>query len=825
MIATTIAQFAFATLLPAIACTLLTLLRHRSSLSRLSENSWQVIVGIVFGLIAIYGTEAGIPVEGAMMNVRDAAPLAAGLLFGGPAGIIAGVIGGVERWLAVMWGVGQFTQMACSIATAFAGVYAALLRKYFFERHIPNLSFSFATGVVAEVLHLMLVIVTNPGNLSRAIEIAQACALPMISCVGIATMLCSLTVSLVKRQPLITPGSERNVVRILHTRMLIAVVAAFLITMGFTTLLQTNLSKSQASELLQLNIEDVEHDIADASDENLLELTHLAAAAMPSAAKASSKECERLAAELDVSEINVVDANGIIIASSNPTFLGFDMASGEQSAAFLALLPNGAETQLVQSYQPIAYDANTSMKYAGEAVQGGFVQVGYDAKNFLDDLSTQVEAAVRNRHVGQAGALVVIDEMGNSVSTHNDDDRRAASNLADSASDVNPGQLFTTTFADEACYAAYGEVEGYRIIALQPVSEANESRDVSILIMAFMEVLVFAALFLVIYAVMKIVFVRGIRTMNRQLGRIADGDLSEVIDVRTASEFSSLSNNINQTVADLKESLALVQADLKMAASIQANTLPDITTALAARAEFDLYASMQPAKEVGGDFYDFFLVDDDHLALVVADVSGKGVPAALFMMLSKAVIKMEALSGLDPASVLACANADLSEKNDDDMFTTAWLGVLEISTGKLVYADAGHEKLAVFRDGAWELPKKPNGAVALASFSQEDYEELPEKYRFRNHTITLQPGDAVLQYTDGVTEATDANDELFGEKRLLDALHNAPSANPRELLPLVHESIASFVGNAPQFDDVTMLGLLYEGAKRNQCENDNNEME
>jgi serine phosphatase RsbU (regulator of sigma subunit) len=227
--------------------------------------------------------------------------------------------------------------------------------------------------------------------------------------------------------------------------------------------------------------------------------------------------------------------------------------------------------------------------------------------------------------------------------------------------------------------------------------------------------------------------------------------------------------------------------------------------------EYELFASMEPAKEVGGDFFDFFMVDDDHLALVVADVSGKGVPAALFMMRSKTVIKMEALAGCAPDQVLLRANADLSEKNDDDMFTTAWFGLLEISTGTLTYADAGHEKLALCREGVWELPPKPNGAVALATFDQEDYEGLPERYHFRNHTVVLRPGDTLLQYTDGVTEAADAREELFGEERFLDALAAAPSTAPETLLPFVRERIADFVQDAPQFDDITMLGLRYLG--------------
>ena len=818
-----IAQFAFATLLPAVACALLTLLRRHPRVAAIPDRAWQVIVGVVFGLIAIFGTEAGIPVNGAMMNVRDAAPLAAGLLFGGPAGIIAGLIGGVERWMAVMWGVGAFTQVACSLGTIFAGVYAALLRKFLFERHIPNLAFAFASGVVAEVMHLTLVFITHPGEIERAFQVAHACALPMITCVGLATMLCSLVMSLLAHQPLVTPAGERNVARILHTRMLTAVVVAFVATVGFTAILQTNLSHAETDKLLRLNIDDVERDIVDASDANLLSLAHRAAASLPSAQSATNEQCERIAAELDVAEVNVIDARGVIIASTISDFIGFDMASGEQSAEFLVLLPGGPEEQLVQSYQPIAYDASTSRKYAGVRTSDGFVQVGYDADNFLDDLSEQVEASVKNRHVGRTGVLVVIDEMGDIVSTHGGSTGQMTDRLSTDAASAGADTMFATEFSGQRCYAIFQEVEGYRIIALLPMEEADFSRDASVLITAFMEVLVFAALFLVIYAVIKRVVVRGVREMNRQLGQITDGDLSVVLDVRTASEFSSLSDDINQTVGVLKESLSLVQSDLNMAASIQANTLPDITSAIAAHEEFDLFAAMEPAREVGGDFYDFFMVDDDHLALVVADVSGKGVPAALFMMQSKAVIKMEALSGLEPASVLERANADLSEKNDDNMFTTAWIGVLEISTGKLTYADAGHEKPAFFRNGTWELPKKPNGAVALAVFSGEDYEELTEKYHFRNHTVQLNPGDAVLQYTDGVTEATDAQDELFGEKRLVEALNRASSAQPDELLLCIHEEISAFVGDAPQFDDITMLSLRYKGTARNQSTNTDDE--
>ena len=805
-----IAQFAFATLLPVAASMLLTQLR-RTGAKRMPKMGWQVLVGIVFGLIAIYGTEAGIPLDGAMMNVRDAAPLAAGLFFGGPAGIIAGAIGGVERWFSVMWGVGAFTQVACSLGTIFTGLYAALLRKYLFDARIPSWPMAFATGVVAEVMHLLLAFITNLDQTSKAFEIVQACALPMVLCVALSTALSALALALLRKQPIIAPREQRGVAQIVQGRLLIGILAAFLITIGFTAVLQTSLSRSDAESLLRLNINDVEQDIVEASDENLIKLTRTAAWELPLVSDATNEKCTELADTLDVAEVNVIDRNGIIVASNVPDFLGFDMASGEQSAEFLALLPRGERSDLVQSYRPIAYDANTWRKYAGVRVIGGFVQVGYDGQNFLDDLSTQVELSVKNRHVGQKGTLVVVDENDTIISNKDSTDDHVDAQLAADVSTAESNTLFETEFGDEECYACYDEVEGYRVIALLPTSEANLSRDMSVLIMSFMEVLVFAALFLIIYFVIKRVVVRSIWQVNGRLGQITDGDLDVEVDVRESAEFSSLSDDINQTVGALKDSIAVVRADLAMAADIQANSLPDITPAIAQRTEFELFASMEPAKEVGGDFYDFFLIDDNHLGMVVADVSGKGVPAALFMMQSKTVIKMEALAGSALDKVLLRANADLSENNDDDMFTTAWLGVLDIHAGALTFADAGHEKLALYRNGAWELPPKPNGAVALAAFAQEDYEELPDKYRFRTHTIMLQPGDALFQYTDGVTEATNADNELFGEERLLSALNDAPSAHPEEILPFVRARIAEFVQDADQFDDITMLGLIYKG--------------
>ena len=263
-------------------------------------------------------------------------------------------------------------------------------------------------------------------------------------------------------------------------------------------------------------------------------------------------------------------------------------------------------------------------------------------------------------------------------------------------------------------------------------------------------------------------------------------------------------------VTDRTKTLAATATELNMAADIQIHLLPNTFPAYPERSEFDIYATMDPAKEVGGDFYDFFMVDDDHLAMVVADVSGKGVPAALFSMIAKTMLKTSTQATPSPERVLSEVNSALGENNDDGMFVTVWLGVLEISTGRLTYADAGHERLALYQNGEWKLLPKACG-TPLALLPPDILALSGEEYRFRNQTIQLQPGDVIFQYTDGVTEATDAHNTLFGEERLAQALNSTTSARPEELLPQVRKQIDAFVKEAPQFDDITMLALRYNG--------------
>ena len=308
--------------------------------------------------------------------------------------------------------------------------------------------------------------------------------------------------------------------------------------------------------------------------------------------------------------------------------------------------------------------------------------------------------------------------------------------------------------------------------------------------------------------------VRPLNTITTRVSELSGDNLEfKMEDVyRTGDEvellaesFATLSHKTVEYMGEIVQVTAekeRIGTELALATDIQAAMLPHIFPAFPNRDEFDIYASMNPAKEVGGDFYDYFLIDDDHLGLVIADVSGKGVPAALFMMASKIILQSVAMLGNSPAEILTKTNEALCSNNEAEMFVTVWMGILELSTGRLTAANAGHEYPALkLPNGQFELYKDKHGFVIG---------NMPE-YRYKEYELTLEPGAKIFVYTDGVPEATNAQKELFGTQRMIDALNEQPEITPQEILQNVRTSVNNFVEDAEQFDDLTMLCLEYKG--------------
>ena len=334
--------------------------------------------------------------------------------------------------------------------------------------------------------------------------------------------------------------------------------------------------------------------------------------------------------------------------------------------------------------------------------------------------------------------------------------------------------------------------------------------------------MVFAVLYQILLSLLCLLLIwffvlRPLRKVQKNIRQYKETKESEPVrqslsKIKSRNEIGQLAEDVTDLTAEMDDYLNKIASitaekerigvELSLASRIQASTLPNVFPPFPERSEFDIYASMTPAKEVGGDFYDFFLIDDDHLALLIADVSGTGIPAALFMMVSMIMFQNMALPGITPSQLLKTVNDKLCSNNPEEMFVSVWLGILEISTGKLTAANAGHEYPVIKRPGReFELLKDRHGFVigGMEGMIYTDYE------------VDLEPGSKVFLYTDGLPEATDADGGMFGLERMVEALNRTPDTNPEETLKNMTGAVNDFVKDAEQFDDLTMMCMSYDG--------------
>lgn len=334
-------------------------------------------------------------------------------------------------------------------------------------------------------------------------------------------------------------------------------------------------------------------------------------------------------------------------------------------------------------------------------------------------------------------------------------------------------------------------------------------------------ILVIAIVFLMAGRVVKTRIIVPVRKISETAENYAkdksDGQIDDFyfsrLKLGTGDELEELSlvlAGMEQDISDAEQKFLRAAAEkqristeLSIANDIQRNMLPNLFPPFPERTEFEIYASMDPAKEVGGDFFDFMMVDDSHLGLVMADVSGKGIPAALFMMSSMIIIENYAKLGYSPKQVLSLSNDTICGMHLADMFVTVWFGILDLKTGVVTAANAGHEYPAIRRPGAdYVLMKDKHGFVVGGI----------EGIRYHEYTFTMEPGSALFLYTDGVPEASDCGNELYGTERMLGVLNRGKDLPPKELLAFVRADIDGFVRDAAQFDDLTMMCVEYRGA-------------
>lgn len=794
------------------------LAENRTKFKELSFMKKQVIIGIVFGGLSCFASSFGFEVNGTVANVRDAAPLSAGLIFGAPAGIISGIIGGLYRFFSVYWGGGEETRIACTIATVLAGLMAAALRRFMFDNKKPTWSYAIVITIFCEVVHMLLIFITNMKNSVRAFELVKSFFLPMIVGNVIAVGCALIVVALLSKESFRRKKQNEQIAETFQKWLLACILVAFLGTSLFTYTLQNGMAQIDTREVFTSAINDVETDVRQKSDaylSSILKNVRKEYENNPKYKQNLTDDLILLAQEFEIDEINIVHSDGIIVGSTEVDFIGYNMNVTDQSKEFVDKLKT--QQDFVQAYGPRGKDENVWRKYAAvNLTDGGFIQVGYGADRFHKMLNEFVIDVTKNRHVGTNGFVAVCDDKLNLVIDDVKYSRKPITTIGiQPQEEMEKRKTATKLYKDDIVDAetqqsakyiyVFKFVEGYCIIAAMPESEAMFMRDASLYTSIFMQVLVFATLFVFIYILIKKVIINNLKKINNSLAQITDGNLNVMVDVRSNKEFASLSDDINSTVSTLKryiaEAAARIDKELEYAKQIQLSALP---TNFPDNDDYGIYAQMIAAKEVGGDFYDFYKLGDDKIAFLVADVSGKGIPAAMFMMTAKTIIKDLAESGMSVNDIFTRANKKLCENNESGMFVTAWMGILDIKTGVLQFANAGHNPpLIKHADGSFEYLKTRAGFV-LAGM---------DGVRYRAGEITLGSGDRLFLYTDGVTEATNLDNQLYGENRLIEFMNNNCMMEASQLLPSLKLSIDQFVGEAPQFDDITMLIFDYKSKK------------
>ena len=668
-------------------------------------------------------------------------------------------------------------------------------------------------ALVLEVFHMLMIFITNMDKAYDAFLFVKQCTLPMIIANSISVGLSLIIIAIVSKEKIFRIGRDKGIAQTFQRWLLLCIILAYAVTSIFTYNLQTGIAETQVEENFTTSMTDVVKDVKSKSDSAILNVAKKVKQEYVNGVDLSTLLSgeDVIGDKYEICEINIVGNDGIIKKSTDKANEGFNFneTDDEQPKEFLVLL--GETEQLVQDFTENAL--GELRKYAGLKTEDGFIQVAYNQAQFRKTIDSFIIDVTKNRHVGATGFIAVCDENLKIVSETDVKGEHISvlgiipsKNMQDGKTEE---KIFETEILNPYNNKSQGDYiyvytfkEGYCIIAAMPTEEVTIMRDVSIMLSSFMQVLIFAALFLLLYLLIKKIIINNLRVINSKLAQISGGNLDVKVDVRANEEFASLSDDINSTVATLKryiaEAAARIDKELEYAKQIQLSALP---TNFPNGEDYNIFAQMIAAKEVGGDFYDFYKLNDNTVAFLVADVSGKGIPAAMFMMTAKTIIKDLAESGMSVNDIFTKANQKLCENNESGMFVTAWMGILDVNSGKLTFANAGHNPPLLKRaDGSFEYLKTRAGFV-LAGM---------EGVRYRVNEITLNAGDRIFLYTDGVTEATNENNELYGEDRLVSFMNKSLELDQTKLLPKLKKDIDKFVGKAPQFDDITMLMFDYK---------------
>ena len=635
--------------------------------------------------------------------------------------------------------------------------------------------------------------------------------------------------------------------KIFQNWLFLVVSLAFLGLLTLNYYIQTKASYEAADNLIELRIDDVikqlsitvenHRSLKKASKMLILEKVSTAAYILSKepAAVTNAALLREVRQALGCAEVHVTDKRGVIINSAvdpmvgDPRgFVGYHMAAHAQSEPFMKCLTD-PKLQICQDPVPRGAD-HKLFQYAGSALLdgSGIVQIGEEGQNFKETLlSTAIARLSHSLRIGLSGQILICDNRNKILGAARADyEGRTLESLGFSEQNINDirageGELEETIegikingyhakiqFYDDDWSNEAIKTNHYNLIGFIPYDEMNHDRNSMLLMLVLSGLVILLVVYIAVSFIVKKVVIDDILSINRQLKKITEGNLETRVNERNNPEFCQLSDGINAMVDALQAAIAAEKSrldrELEFARSVQAAALPQMVS----DPRFDLFAYMDTAKEVGGDFYDFFRIGDDYFAFLIADVSGKGIPAALFMMTAKAQIKSGILNNPNTPlnEIIKEVNDAVCEGNDACMFVTVFVAILNLKTGELIYVNAGHNAPIIRREnGECDWLPVESGFV-IGGIDGVD---------FKRQTIQFNPGDSILLYTDGVTEAMNPQNQLYGDERLIN-LMNGPVmrfAPPECVLDEIRSDVALYVDGAPQSDDITMVYLSFRGTK------------
>lgn len=573
--------------------------------------------------------------------------------------------------------------------------------------------------------------------------------------------------------------------------LFLLVVLAFLATFAASWHLHSYLAELSAVDMLESTLNGVSRKIS-ITEKNLKAVTHLSDSAALAKTHAfalliasdpsilhDTDKLDAVRKKLDVDELHVSDEKGVLQWSvsfnKSLNYRGYDMNSQAQSAAFMPALTD-KKFELVQA-PLISGSFKILFQYVGVARidKPGIVQIGYRPERIIEAQHlADIKQIEEDTRIGANGSLRITERP-------------------DLPTDY---RLVSRTGNGIQLSVASGK---YLLTAELPEAEMYVSRDSVLKVLIIGNLVLFGVIFLLVSHLLQKVVINGIYSVNDSLHEITGGNLEKQVSVSTTAEFCTLSNGINATVSALKKAIEneakRLDAELEMGRMIQTSVLPvDFT----GNERYQLHAGMFTAREVGGDFYDFFAIDENHLAILIADVSGKGITAALYMMTAKTLLK-EMIQKHPVAEAFDLANQELCKNNKAHMFLTAFAGVIDLRTGVMTCVNAGHNPPVL---------KHANGTAEYLKIKHSLVLSASRKARYTAVDLQLQKDDKIILYTDGVTEAMNCSKQLFGEERLLQTISSS-NASPKEIVHLICSEVARFAGSEPQSDDITLLVMEY----------------